>query len=522
MRTVDRSLARKGLLSIALLLAGFDAFARGDEPVAAQARALLSGGNPDQAIALLKPAIEQQPRDKPLRFLLARAYLDDGNDFWALRALNAAAEVFPEDCTITSWQAWIQIRQGELDQARSLLATACTSWVPDQARRALMMAMLEQQAGATSAALAQLDQATAERFAYSEDRAAMARLHGTIDRGFIPPLTGRLDLAAGYTSNALAGSPVDPTTQGRGAPSPVLATSAFLRFAPPLRSWIRPAMDVEARGLGFSSGEGQDLSFLMLDARPEIILGGAGSRATLAYRYETLLLAGGDRYGKGPVWYFDAHRGEGELEILRVLTVFGGAGRRTFREYGRGRFELDGGVGTALPLGSYVHFVTALAGRYHQANNRAWSLYGGSLLASAELRLPRRWSLRAGMLASADRYPDSTGYFDLRAPQTARRDRLLKLSASAFAPPVTEGVKLGVTYEFSTRDSSAAPYSYDDHRILAKVIWTFAADPWLPAAVKPVGHVPLDYRLGDAETGERVQDLLRQDEAAQRSSSCRE
>jgi hypothetical protein len=240
----------------------------------------------------------------------------------------------------------------------------------------------------------------------------------------------------------------------------------------------------------------------------------------LAYRYESLLLAGGDRYGNGPIWFYDAHRGEGELEILRVISVFGGAGRRTFREYGRGRFEIDGGVGTGFPVGSRVHVVAALAGRYHQAKNETWNLYGASLLASAEVRLPRRWSARAGILGSLDRYPDSAGYFDASAP--ARRDVLLKLSASAFAPPVLDGVKLGLTYEFSTRDSSAAPYSYDDHRVLAKMIWTFAADPWLPRAAHPVGHVPLDYRLGDAEVGERVQDLLRQNEGTQRNSSCRE
>lgn len=510
-----------GLL-VALLFACSAAFAKGEGSTTEQARTLLDHGKPDQAIALLKPAIEERPLDKALRMLLARAYLDDGNDFWAVRTLNATAELFPEDCTVTFWQAWIQIRQGQLDQARDLLGTACTAWVPDQARRALISALLEQQAGASAKAEALLAEAASASFAYAEDRAAMARLRSTVAPGFIPPLSGRVDLAVGYTSNALAGSPVDPATQSRSAQSPMLTTSAFLRFVPPLHSWVRPAMDVEARGLGFSSDQGRDLSFLMLDARPAVILGGAGPRATLAYRYETLLLAGGDSLGKGPVWYFDAHRGEGELEVLRMLTFFGGVGQRTFRDYGRGRFEVDGGVGTALPLGSRAHFVTALSGRHYQANNRAWSLYGGSLLASAEVRLPHRWSARAGMLASMDRYPDSKGYFDVRAPTTARRDRLLKLSASAFAPPVANGIKVGVTYEFSTRDSSAAPYDYDDHRLLAKVIWTFAADPWLPRAATPSGHVPLDYQLGDGETGERVQDLLRQDEAAQRSSSCRE
>jgi hypothetical protein len=506
------------------LLAGARAFAQDNSPVAiaTQAHAFLSDGKAGQAIALLKQELERAPLDKSLRLLLARAYLDDGNQFWAVRTLNAAAEVFPEDCNIGLWQAWIQLRQGELEQARDRLSTACAAWAPDQGRRALLSAMLEQQAGSQPAAQANLDRAAAERFAYPEDRAAIARLRNTVDPGFIPPLSGRLDLAAGFTGNALAGSPVDPTTQANGASSPLLAASAFLRLVSPRRSWARPAVDVEARGLGFSAPVGRDLSYLMLDARPEVMVGGAGPHAILAYRYESLLLAGGDRYGKGPIWFFEAHRGEWEMEILRVLTVFGGAGRRNFREQGRTRFELDGGIGAALPMGSRLHLVAALAGRYHDAKNDAWSLYGGSLLASAEVRLPRRWSLRAGMLASTDRFPHSAGYFDAAAPSKNRRDILVKLSASAFAPPLAQGVKLGLTYEFSKRDSTASPYSYDDHRILAKAIWSFASDPWLPHEATPVGHVPLDYHLADAETGERVQDLLRQDEAAQRSSSCRE
>lgn len=508
------------LVSLGVLLAVCPAFAD-DAPsdAAARARALLSAGKPDQAIPLLKPAIERSPQDKPLRLLLAQAYLDDGNDFWAVRTLNAAAEVFPNDCNITLWKAWIQIRQGEQDTARELLATSCAG--PNQVRRALLSAMLDQQAGDLPAAQTNLDRTASERLAYPEDRAAISRLRSTIDPGFVPPLSGRLDLATGFASNALAGSPVDPRTRER-AGSPVLAASAFVRVVSPRRSWVRPAMDLEARGLGFSDEVGRDLSYLTLDARPALILGLAGTRATLAYRYQALLLAGGDRYGKGPLWFFDAHRGEWELEFLRAFTFFGGAGWRTFRAQPRTRFEIDGGVGTGFPIGAHLHLVAALAGRYHDARDDAWSLYGASLLASVEARLPRRWSLRAGILASADRFPHSAGYFDDSAPTTNRSDRLLKLSASGFIPPVLEGVKLGVTYEFSTRDSTAAAYSYDDHRILAKVIWSFTADPWLPRAETPAGHVPLDYGLGSAEAHERVQDLLRQDESAQRSSSCRE
>jgi hypothetical protein len=509
------------MVGICALLAGSRALAQDTPPATERARTLLSDNQPGQAISLLKQEIERWPRDQSLRLLLARAYLADGNDFWALRTLSAAAEVFPGDCNVGLWRAWIEIRQDELESARELLATACAAWAPDRARRALLLAILDQRAGLQPAARTDLDQAQAEGFAYPEDRAAMFRLRRTVDPGFLPPLSGRFDLAAGFTGNALAGSPVDPSTQASGTSSPMLAASASMRLVSPRRSWARPALEVEARGLGFSAPVGRDLSYLMLDARPQVVLGDAGRRAILAYRYEALLLAGGDRYGQGPLWFFDAHRGEWELELLRALTFFGGAGRRGFREQGRTRFELDGGLGTGVPVGSHLHIVAALAGRYHDARNDAWDLYGASLLGSAEVRLPHRGTLRAGMLASVDRYPHSAGYFDAAVP-TSRRDLLLKVSASVFAPPFADGVKLGVTYEFATRDSTAMPYDYVDHRVLAKAIWTFALDPWLPRATTPAGHVALDYGLGDAEVGERVQDLLRQDEAAQRSSSCRE
>jgi hypothetical protein len=119
---------------------------------------------------------------------------------------------------------------------------------------------------------------------------------------------------------------------------------------------------------------------------------------------------------------------------------------------------------------------------------------------------------------SYDLYPRSAGYFDL----AERRDVLLKLSASAFTPPFRDQSKLGFTYEFSDRDSTANAYANTDHRLLAKLIWTFTADPWLPAAVSQSDHVALDYGLHNRELAERVQDLLRQDESVQRSSSCRE
>ena len=486
------------------------------------ARALLSEGKPAEAIALLKAGIEREPHKQSLRLWLARAYLDDDNGFWALRTIAAAAERSPEDCNLTLWQGFIQLRQDALDQAREVLRSACASWAPVEARRALLLAMVEERAGSQLAAQTYLDQAHAARFAFPEDRNAILQLQGRLHPGYLAPLSGRLDLAMGGTTNARAGSPVDPASQGNGGKSLAVSFSGSMRFVSPNRSWARLSLEGEARGLTYQAEAVRDLSYLTLSGRPGVLLDGWGRSILLGYRYEALLLAAGDRFDKGPVWFSGAHRGEWELEILPELTLFGGAGQRAFREAGRTRTEVDGGVGTALPAGEKLHLVGALAGRYHDAKNDAYDQRGVSLLLSTELRAKNRWTARAGLLASVDWYPHSAGYFDPPAPDAARSDRLLQLSFSVFAPPLKSRLKLGLTYEFATRDSTAPLYDYTDHRVLAKAIWSFTADPWLPRAATPIGHVPLDYGLAASEVGERVQDLLRQGEATQRSSSCRD
>jgi hypothetical protein len=504
-----------------VLLEGSQSAAQEVEPrqqTETRARALLAHGQGAQAIPLLKAEIERDPTSESLRLLLARAYLDDSNDFWALRTVAAAAELHPEDCNLQLWLAWIQIRQGALEQARTLLDGACSHWQPEKARRALLLAMLEQQAGLQAEAQARLDEARVADLVYPEDRAAIGQLQDKLEPGYLPPVSGRLDLSLGWAANARAGSPSDPTTVGKSASSPVGQTAVWVRFVPPGRSWLRPSLEAETRALGYSAAAGRDFSYLMLGGRPGVLLGRGNRRVLLAYHYESLLLAGGDPYQKEPFWFYDSHRGELEVEVFSGLTVFGGIGRRNFREIGRSRLEADGGIGGTFEVGPRIRLLGALSGRLQNAANDAWNLRGASLVISAEVRLPRRWSIRAGFLGSGDLYPRSAGYFDL----AERRDVLLKLSASAFTPPFRDQLKLGFTYEFSDRESTAQPYAYTDHRLLAKLIWTFAADPWLPAAVSPFDHVALDYGLHGSELTERVQDLLRQDEAMQRSSSCQE
>ena len=125
-----------------VLLEGSQAAAQEVEPrqqAETRARALLAHGQGAQAIPLSRRRFERDPTSESLRLLLARAYLDDSNDFWALRTVAAAAELHPEDCNLQLWLAWIQIRQGALDQARTLLDGACSHWQPEKARRALLI-----------------------------------------------------------------------------------------------------------------------------------------------------------------------------------------------------------------------------------------------------------------------------------------------------------------------------------------------------------------------------------------------
>jgi hypothetical protein len=493
----------------------------GQSQAEAYGRAVAERGPMPEAIAWLKEASETHPRSKALRWLLARAYLKDGNRFWALRTLGRITVDYPEDCEPWLWIAWIELQQGVLEEAREALSAArCGPEMAATTRKKLLLSMVEQNAKNEKAAKETLQAARKARAIFREDTALLERLITALDPGYNPPFSLKAELSAGWTSNARAGSPADAITREQTSSSPLGQISLWTRLLAPTGRWMRPSVELEARALGYSADTGRDLSYVQLDGRPGVLVGDDRPTALLAYRYQSLLLAGGDRYDAGPIWFYDAHRGEVELEILSSLSFFGGGGRRRFRESGRSRNELDGGLGGSIKLGPAWRLMGAFTGRGHHADKAPYHLVGGSLLLSAETRLPAGWSARAGVLPSLDAYPRSTGYFDPTATKTARKDVLIKLSASGYSPVVTNGIKLGITYEYAQRLSTADPYDYRDHRILLKLLGTLSADPWLPVPVSLPGHVPIDYGLETGELEERVQDLLRRDESVQRSSSC--
>ncbi|MGI5865501.1 MAG: hypothetical protein ACOX6T_26055 [Myxococcales bacterium] len=510
-------------LALALLLSASVASAAIDcgapsEPACLEshARRLLAQGEARPAIALLKQERALVAASRELTLLLARAYLAEKNEFWALRTLSAFEKAHPGDCEALSWIALTQMGQGALDDARASLARAqCPESGPLRLRRHLLEALVAVTAGDPAAAREPYAAALAQPLAFPEDARLAEHLAPIVKPSYEPPVSGRLEAQAGYTSNALAGSPTDASGSDEGVPSPMAQLLAQLRLGLPSFAFARPAIEGELRGLGYSDAAGRDFSYLLASASPGLSFG--DGRVSAAYRFEALLIAGGDRYDEGPLWFSNAHRGELEVSLPARMLAFGGAGRRVFREAGRSRWEADLGVGGNWRLSSKAGLTAALTARRHSAMKPAYDAWGGSALLSADWRLPGGASLRLGLLASGDTYPDSAGYFD---PEEARRELLLKGSASGWLPVAT-GARAGLTYEYSRRVSTAQAYEFDDHRVLLKLAWSFDYDPSLPGETSRPGHVELDYGLEAREAvQESVREMLRQDEAMQRSSSC--
>jgi len=486
------------------------------------ARSLMKEGDLKKALTLLKEGIKRFPESKTLALLLAKAYLADKNDFWALRTLNELLERHPEDCEVNLWLSWLYLRQGSLDDARlALKEAACPEKGPLASRRDLLSSMIEFHANAPDLAKKTLDAAYNAPEAFPEDGEAVALLKTKLDPWHAQPLSWRLELWGGWTSNSYAGSPHDSALK-TSSQSAFGNFSAWMRFSPNFNFCLHPSMEGDVRMLGYASEAGRDYSFALFSGRPGLLLGGSRWSALAAYRYESMLLSGGDRYKNGPLWFYQAHRAELEASPWPWLTLFFGAGKRHFREIGRTRIEIDGGVGGSYRVLKELNLMGAFSGRWQKAGKEAYDLYGGSLLLSLEYLLPYGMSLRGGFAANIEYYPRSAGYFDALKPDSKRRDILIKPTAG-FWSQAWAGFRAGLVYEFADRFSTAAPYAYTDNRVIVKFVWSFSLDPWLPKAFAPNDHVSIDWELRAGDGGDdRIQDLLRQDEALQRGSSCLE
>jgi hypothetical protein len=89
--------------------------------------------------------------------------------------------------------------------------------------------------------------------------------------------------------------------------------------------------------------------------------------------------------------------------------------------------------------------------------------------------------------------------------------------------PTGSPVRGALEYSYTSRTSTASAYEFDDHRLLAYVRWSLDSDRFGNTVLPRTGRVPLETESGSArerESSASIRELMRQDEAVQRGSSC--
>jgi hypothetical protein len=487
----------------------------------AAAARLIDAGAPREAVVRLRGALTRFPDDPELPLLLARAYLADGNLFWAERSLRDALARRPNDPGVLTWLACVHVRQGDPELAAADLAAAPPAAEgPAHARLRLAGALVARMRGDDAAARAALAGVPRGASLYPEDLPLWRHLRRALDAWWLDPVSGSLDGGVGHTSNALAGSPTDPGSSG--GPSALGLLDLRSRLAPPARGVLRPVFDLEAEGELIGDEEVRDLSSVTAALRPGVLIGMGERRLLAAYRREALWL------DQSESRYADAHRLELELEDSGGRVAALGAGRRIYRDEYRTRWEGDLGIGALLRLRTGAPAAVGVTARLADATAPAWDQRGATAAAATRFELGRGFAARVALAASWDEYPHSGGLAGLLAFGTTerRRDLLGRLTVAAIGP-AWRGARPLLEVRATRRDSTADDlpgfdFDFTETRVSLRVQWRFAADPWAPHLAQPAGHVPLDWGLGKGDGGEqeRILDLLRQDEELRRGSSC--
>ncbi|MCP4600418.1 MAG: hypothetical protein GY847_07790 [Proteobacteria bacterium] len=508
--------------------------AASDEPCAQECRSivaceatvvdcLIESGKARDAIARLKPLVGDNPLKPAFARLLARAYLAENNAFWAQRTLEQSIKENPEDCENRSWLTWVYIGQGDLDLARELmLEPGCPNSKAGKTRWRVLESYIARAKADQEEARVAWKALSRAKEAYPEDKEVWAHFLKKENPGWIVPLSTRLELLGGYSSNARAGSPTDTSKQGSS--SALGRIDMFGRLVLPVSRNIRPALEGDVRGHGLTAKDARELSYLDLSIRPGVILGNDLPRVLFAYKGNLLLMNLDDKER-----YYEAHRGEAELETRFGLLIFAGAGRRIFREAGRTRSEFDGGLGASVSVHELVLLMFAVTGRSYRAVADPYDQAGGTGLAAARVSFGPGFYGRLGATLALDYYLSSGGELGRTAfgIDEKRFDTLVKQFEELWSPSL-HGVRFGLRYEFSWRNSNAdigeTNYDYMEHRALAGLRFSFDVNPWAPKIVESQEHVELDWgiekRSGKALDEDRIQELLRQDEATRAGSSC--
>jgi tetratricopeptide (TPR) repeat protein len=498
--------------------------------LAAEAACLVDGGFPRQAIERLRAALAQAPADGDLALLLAWAYLAEGNRVWATRTLLAWVEAEPADPRARAWAAWVTLQDGDVARARLLLdGAAALPPGPEAARLDLVESALAGVEGRKDEAIEALLAAGRAPRVYPEDRTMIAALRRARlgDRG--EPVSARLELSGGVTSNAVESAPQDAgagAAAARGPAAPVSSIDAVVRWEPWASRALRPLAEGRAKGFAPLSDETEGYGYLSGGLRAGGEIGPAdGRRGRLLYAGELLALRGDedpDEIAAGlPAvdggLLMEAHRGELEVDLGPHTQVFAGGGRRVYSDMIRTRTEADGGAALVLPLSAGWNLTGVLGGRFQRARHPGWDAWGLTGLVRLRVPLPADWMLLGRTLVLWDVWPR----FGLYEPSVNdRRDLSVKVEVGPWTRAFG-GWRFGLSYALTRRASALDDYDFTDHRALLEARWQRATNPRLPRAA---GAEPPSFPWG-AERGaddglDRVQDLLRQEDSARRGSSC--
>ncbi len=485
------------------------------------ARQELESGRTREPIDRLKQALADAPSDRVLTLLLARAYLLDGNLFWAERTISSALADAPGDPELLAWLAAIHLRQGDPELISDV---ADSNLEPDagplETRWRLIGAGRASLAGDETTARSMIELAASGDGIFPEDIAPLGTLRSSLDPWWRPVLEAGFDLGGGWTSNALAGAPTDPGASGE--PSGLVLPELRARLAPRTGGRVEPVLDIEVLGNLPLDTAADELSTLLGGLRIAGSAADARRRITVGYRAEVLFVH------QESSTYSKAHRLEAEVEWADGRVLFGGAGHREYLDDRRTRWEADAGLGGPIARGLPFPVVAGATLRLADAESPAYDQLGVSAAVSAMIGLGRQTSLQIALSAAWDDYFNSGGAEGLLVfgTEDTRRDLLGRVGLTVWAPE-WHGLRPGLELRGSRRDSTADDrpgfdFSYTEWRAVLWLRFNFAAGIGLPSAQAPLDHVPLDWGLGTGAgmEQERIMDLLRRDEELRRGSSC--
>jgi hypothetical protein len=479
-------------------------------------------GAAESAVELLKRAYHLHPGEERLVLALAQAYAADHNDFWALNVLSDFVATHPPACQARAFAAWTEVRQANLDQALEMLqAPECLTRPELRARFLLLRAMVADVRGERDRVSALLAEVRSAHAIYAEDETLLAHLAARYQRGRLPLVAGETGIEVGYATNGMANSPVDLETPRQSMASPVGLVDARVRAVLPASDRMRPVVEsgVEVERL---SDAASDLSYQHVSWRAGLLLGYERPRLLLSYVGDAAATRAGETETARDPWYSVAHRAHYELEASESWFAFGAVGYRGIREQERSRVEVEQGLAFSTRLTTAVALAAGASARGYEADLDAYDQLGATAFARLDIALPQPFVLREAVSVAGDDFPLSEGFF-ASALGRERRDLTVRTAAGLWAS-LGQSLQTGVEYAYTNRDSTAHDFAFADHRVLLRWTATLDSDRLLTRVISPEGRVPLETgktAMGRLqESGPTVRELMRQNEAAQRGSSC--